>query len=194
MRLSISPRDARLRVRALLSRLRTDSRGVAMVEFVLLAPLLLMLLAIIVVGGEGMEIQRKITLTMRTLTDLATQQTNIGTSSTTYTYSQILNAASLVMAPYSSSDLSMVLSEVVTKGTGTGTVVWSQATANAVPLAIGATVPVPSNTIASSYMIIGTVSYTYDPLNILFSVGGIPLTNSIAMAPRTSTGAVACCH
>jgi Flp pilus assembly protein TadG len=182
------------RLHSLDRRLRSESRGSVTVEFAMILPAMLMLLSIVVFAGEGFEIQRKVTLTMRTLTDLAAQQTNIGTSSTTYTYTQILNAASLVMAPYSSTGLSMVLSEVSTSGNGTGTVVWSQATSNTTALTTGASVSIPSNLTASSHMIIGTVSYTYDPLNIFFSVGGIPLSNTIAMAPRASTGSVACCN
>jgi Flp pilus assembly protein TadG len=182
------------RIHSLVCRLRSEPRGSVTVEFAMILPAMLMLLAIVVFAGEGFEIQRKVTLTMRTLTDLAAQQTNIGTSSTTYTYTQILTAASLVMTPYNSTGLSMVLSEVSTSGNGTGTVVWSQATANATALTTGASVSIPSNLTASSYMIMGTVSYTYDPLNIFFSVGGIPLSNTIAMAPRGSTGSVVCCN
>jgi Flp pilus assembly protein TadG len=182
------------RIHSLDRRLRSESRGSVTVEFAMILPAMLMLLSIVVFAGEGFEIQRKVTLTMRTLTDLAAQQTNIGTSSPTYTYTQILNAASLVMTPYNSTGLSMVLSEVSTGGNGTGTVVWSQATSNATALTTGASVSIPSNLTASSYMVIGTVSYTYNPLNIFFSVGGIPLSNTIAMAPRASTGSVACCN
>jgi len=182
------------RIHSLIDRLRSESRGSVTVEFAMIVPAMLMLLSIVVFAGQGFEIQRKVTLTMRTLTDLAAQQTNIGTSSTTYTYTQILNAASLVMTPYNSTGLSMVLSEVSTSGNGTGTVVWSQATSNATALTTGASVTVPSNLTASSHMIIGTVSYTYNPLNLFFSVGGIPLSNSIAMAPRASTGSVTCCN
>lgn len=182
------------RIHCLDRRLRSELRGSVTVEFAMILPAMLMLLSIVVFAGEGFEIQRKVTLTMRTLTDLAAQQTNIGTSSTTYTYTQILNAASLVMTPYNSTGLSMVLSEVSTSGNGTGIVVWSQATSNATALATGASVSIPSNLTASSYMLIGTVSYTYNPLNIFFSVGGIPLSNTIAMAPRASTGSVACCN
>jgi hypothetical protein len=87
-----------------------------------------------------------------------------------------------------------VLSEVSTTGNGNGTVVWSQATANATALTTGASVSIPSNLNTSSFMIIGTVSYTYNPLNIFFEVGGVPLSNTIAMAPRGSTGSVVCCN
>src|ERR1700678_2123848 len=182
------------RIHSLIDRLRSESRGSVTVEFAMIVPAMLMLLSIVVFAGQGFEIQRKVTLAMRTLTDLAAQQTNIGTSSTTYTYTQILNAASLVMTPYNSTGLSMVLSEVSTSGNGTGTVVWSQATSDTTALTTGASVSIPSNLTTSSYMIVGTVSYTYNPLNIFFSVGGIPLSNSIAMAPRASTGSVACCN
>jgi Flp pilus assembly protein TadG len=174
--------------------LRTERGGSATVELALVLPAILMLMGTVVLGGEGFEIERKVTMTMQTLTNLASQQTNIGTSSTTYTYTQILNAAALVMAPYSSTGLTMVLSEVKTAGTGTGTVVWSQASAGGTALTTGATVSVPANASASSYMIIGTVTYTYQPLNIYLSMGSIPLSNSIAMAPVTSSGTVSCCN
>ena len=193
MRSSYLFRNGRPRIHSLVHRLRSQSRGSVTVEFAMILPAMLVLLSIVVFAGEGFEIQRKITLTMRTLTDLAAQQSNIGTSGT-YTYTQILNAASLVMTPYNSTGLSMVLSEVSTSGNGTGTVVWSQATSGATALTTGASVSIPSNLTASSYMIVGTVSYTYNPLNIFFSVGGIPLSNTIAMAPRASTGSVACCN
>jgi Flp pilus assembly protein TadG len=194
MRSSHLPGNGLPRIHSLIDRLRSESRGSVTVEFAMIVPAMLMLLSIVVFAGQGFEIQRKVTLTMRTLTDLAAQQTNIGTSSTTYTYTQILNAASLVMTPYNSTGLSMVLSEVSTSGNGTGTVVWSQATSDTTALTTGASVSIPSNLTTSSYMIVGTVSYTYNPLNIFFSVGGIPLSNSIAMAPRASTGSVACCN
>lgn len=194
MRKTRSPLDFRLRRRALIGGLRAERRGSVTVELALITPVVLMLFAGMVLGGEGLEIERKVTMTMRTLTDLASQQANIGTSSTTYTYTQILNAASLVMAPYSATSLTMVLSEVSTNGTGTGAVVWSQATAGGTALSAGATVTVPANSTKSSYMIIGTVTYTYNPLNIFFAVGGIPLSNSIALAPVTTSGSVACCN
>ncbi len=164
-----------------------------MVEFALIVPALLAMTALVVVGGIGFELNRKVTLTMRTLTDLATQQTNIGTSSTTYTYTNILNAASLVVAPYDPSKLSMVLSEVQTNGTTSATVVWSQANAQGAALAAGSTVTVPSNLSASGYLILGQVTYKYNPLNIFVSASPITLSNSLYMAPRVVAGHVNCC-
>src|SRR5580658_754427 len=90
-------------------RWRRDTNAAAAVEFALTAPAMLMMMAMIVFGGEGFEVQRKVTMTMRTLTDLVTQQCDVGPSpqtyyspcqTNTYTWSQIINAACLVMAPY----------------------------------------------------------------------------------------------
>lgn len=161
-------------------------------ELAFLAPVLLSLLAIIILAGNGFDISRKVTQTARTLTDIASQQANIGSSSTTYTYSQILSAASLVIAPYDSSQLSMVLSEIETNGTTQGTVIWSKANGNGVALAVGATVIVPAGLQSSSYVILGTVSYRYNPLQIYLSANAITLSDSIYLAPRASTS-VTCC-
>ncbi len=173
-------------------RLGREEGGSASVELAFLAPVLLSLLAIIILAGNGFDISRKVTQTARTLTDIASQQANIGSSSTTYTYSQILSAASLVIAPYDSSQLSMVLSEIETNGTTQGTVIWSKANGNGVALAVGATVIVPAGLQSSSYVILGTVSYRYNPLQIYLSANAITLSDSIYLAPRASTS-VTCC-
>ena len=173
--------------------------GAATVEFVLLFPAMAGLLAVTVLGGEGFEINRKLTMTVRTLTDLATQQTDVGLQSTTYTYSQILGAAACVMMPYatqtvqgstvtcSSPGLSMTMSEVKSNGNGTGSVVWSEAT-NATALTKGATVSVPANVASGSYMILGQATYNYNPLNFFLPANAFNLSDSLYLAPRLATG------
>ena len=115
-----------------LSRFWRDLTAAATIEFIFLTPVILTMIGLVVAGGEGFELNRKITMVVRTLADLASQQTNIGTSSSTYTYTQLLNAASLVIQPYDSSQLSLVLSEVSANGAGTGVVKWSQGNTAAV--------------------------------------------------------------
>jgi len=178
-----------------------ESRAAATVEFAFVAPAMLIMMGLIVFAGQAFEIQRKVTLTMRTLTDLVTQQTAI-TSSSTLTYTQILNAASLVMSPYCASgttctNLTMVVSEIQTNGSTTGTVIWSAQLSGGVVSTISLnssnnTVSLPSYVEASPYLILGTVSYNYSPLNFsqytsTFTQNAITLTDSIYMAPRVST-------
>ena len=174
-----------------------DFTAAATVEFVLLAPVILTMIALVVIGGEGFELNRKITMVVRTLADLASQQTNIGTSSSNYTYTQLLNAASLVVQPYDSSQLSLVLSEVSTNGSGTGVVNWSQgnaaAVANSMVLTAGATVTVPSNITTAGYLILGSARYNFQPLGIYLPVATFPITDSLYLAPRQGTSGVSCC-
>ena len=56
-----------------LRRFVADTRGVAAVELALLTPAALLFLALAVFGGEGLSIQRKVTLAARTVTDLVGQ-------------------------------------------------------------------------------------------------------------------------
>jgi hypothetical protein len=86
----------------------------------------------------------------------------------------------------------MVLSEIQTNGTTTGTVVWSQANANGVALTTGASVSVPTKLVNANYVILGTVTYNYNPLSVYFPTTALPLTESIYLTPRASTS-IACC-
>ena len=188
--------------------LRGDIRAAAAIEFVLIAPAALMLMALVVFAGEGLEILRKVTMTTRTLTDLVTQQCDIGPSnpgyaspcpSSTYTYSQIVGAASLVMVPYSASAMNFAVAEIQTNGSssGAGTQVWCEATASATALcpAGSATANVAasfqSNLSTSPYVIFGQVQYTYNPLGIWFLNTTLTLTDSIYLLPRINS-TVAC--
>ena len=170
-----------------------STNGVAAIEFAFIAPVIFAMVGLIVLGGIGFEINRKVTQVATTLINLAALQTNIGASSGTYNYSQILSAASLVIAPYAPSQVSLTLSEVKTNGSGTGVVVWSQATGGATPLGVGSSYPVPANLSSSNYVLVGAASYVYNPLNIFYYVSPITLQDTITVAPRASTS-VACCN
>lgn len=169
-----------------------NADGVAAIEFAFLAPVVVGLVGLVAVADIGFEINRKVTQIATTLTNVASLQTNIGTSSTGYTYSQILSAASLVIAPYSSSAVSLTLSEVQTNGSTTGKVIWSQATSGTTALSAGASYPVPANLSSSAYVLVGTASYVYTPLNFFFQLPAITLSDTITIPPRASTS-VACC-
>ena len=179
---------------AALSRFLLDDRsGSVMVEFAFVFPILLALLGLVLMAGEGLEVSRKVTMTARTLTDLASQQSNIGTSSGTYNYNQILNAAALVIAPYSASSMAMTVSEIQVTGSNVGTVVWSEAYNGGTALTVGSSVTLSGNLPVSQYLIQGTVNYTFSPLATIYLSTPITLSDTVAMAPRTSTS-VACCN
>ena len=55
--------------------LRDDARATAAVEAALILPIALTMFALLIYGAEAFAIQRKVTLTARTVTDLVTQTT-----------------------------------------------------------------------------------------------------------------------
>src|SRR4051812_25869018 len=88
-----------------------DQRGVSAVEFAMLLPLMITLYLGSVEISQGVAIDRKVTLTSRTVGDLASQVQSIKTADMT----NILNAAAAVMCciePNSQSKIKVTVSEV----------------------------------------------------------------------------------
>ena len=75
---------------------RRDRRGVSAVEFALIAPLMLGLYIGCVEISEGVAADRKVTLTAGALANLTSQVTTL----TTADMSNILNASTAIMNPY----------------------------------------------------------------------------------------------
>ena len=131
-----------------------DQKGVAAVEAALIAPVAVALLGLIAIWAQALAIQRKVTLTATTITNLVTQQ---GTQSNTAcsvpsgnpstyasvnqsTIDNLLNNAANVLYPYvvpnsgtspvtgtNVSNMTMVVSEINVDSSGTtGTVQWSE--------------------------------------------------------------------
>ena len=121
--------------RARLGRFRRDASGLAAVEAALLSPVVLGLLGLVVFGGEGLSIQRKVTLASRTVADLVGQApvsaAGNGTGTATLNQSDLdyyLSLSALILYPYAASGAQAELSEVqVASGGGaTATVIWSE--------------------------------------------------------------------
>src|SRR4051812_41111066 len=92
----------------LFSRFARDKRGVSAVEFAMLLPLMITLYLGSVEISQGVGIDRKVTLTTRTVADLASQVASIASSDMT----NMLNASSSVIAPYDSTKLKVTVSAV----------------------------------------------------------------------------------
>src|SRR5687767_11369341 len=76
--------------------LRRDQRGVSAVEFAMILPLMVTLYLGAVEVSQGVAINRKVTLTARTVADLASQASSIATGDMT----NLLNASAAVISPY----------------------------------------------------------------------------------------------
>src|SRR5438105_4367821 len=97
-----------LRLSALLTRFAVDRRGVSAVEFAMLLPLMITLYLGTVEVSQGVGIDRKVTLTTRTVADLASQVSSINNADMT----NVLNASSSVIAPFDATKLKVTVSEV----------------------------------------------------------------------------------
>src|SRR6476619_7638323 len=91
-----------------LVRFGKDRRGVSAVEFAMLLPLMLTLYLGTVEISQGVAIDRKVTLTTRTIADLTSQVLTISTTDMT----NIMNATTAVLAPFDVSKLKVTVSLV----------------------------------------------------------------------------------
>lgn len=163
-----------------LGRFAGDRRGVSAVEFALLAPVMVALYLGLVEISDGIGADRKVSLTASTLANLAAQYTTISTSDMT----NILDASSAIIAPYSASNLSMTVSCLNIDSNKTVTVMWS-VERNAT--ALSGTVSIPSDLqVAGTQLILAEVSYAYTPTVGYTISGTLNLSDHMYMAPRIS--------
>jgi len=192
------------RLRRAARALRDDARASAAVEAALILPVALTMFALLLYGAEAFAIQRKVTLTARTVTDLVTQAAPTQMSSgasvvVAASVDPLLTVSSAVLAPYSNSNLAMVVSEVlVNSDQMTAVVQWSEPCPNTTCLSsIGATARPNGQTItlptglgtgqAGTYLILGEVTYNYTPLNFYTPTTALTLHDAIYLTPRQST-------
>jgi Flp pilus assembly protein TadG len=159
-----------------------DQRAVAAVEFAILLPFMLLLYIGGVEISEGVNADRKNTLTTRTVADLASRVTTIDDPSMT----GILNAASKVLAPFNVNNLTMTVSQVYIDNNGNPTIRWSDSL-NGTPRAKGSAVTVPAGLVVkNSYLIYGEAQYNYTPTLGYVMTSTLVLKDAIFMAPRMS--------
>jgi len=177
-----------------------DGAGVAAVEFSLILPVVLLILGLVVYGGQIFRVQRKVTLGAKTVADLVSQGNNNSSATITAAeLTQILAYPNLILYPYDAAAVQVVVSELslVTNrdGTVTGTVVWSCPNGNAnarpqnqqmsVDPDIAQAFENPSNNPAG-YVILGEVYYPFQPYGLYYALSAVTLHDSIIMIPRTN--------
>ncbi|MGA2495330.1 MAG: hypothetical protein ABSF67_20725 [Roseiarcus sp.] len=177
--------------------LRDDTRATAAVEAALILPVALTMFALLIYGAEAFAVQRKVTLTARTVTDLVTQaaptQFSSGASVVVHgTIDNDLCAASAVIQPYNPANLTMVISEVQVNSADTtkATVLWSEPYNGATARLAGSTITLPTGLgvgQANSYLVLGETAYNYTPLNIYTPATALTLHDAIYLTPRRST-------
>lgn len=197
--MNVVPSSARDRAR----QYAQDASGVAAVEFSLILPVALLMMALVVYGGQAFRIQRKVELSAATVANLVAQGDNTSVASVTSAeMTQILAYPNLILYPNDASAIQVVVSELAissVSGVVSGTVVGSWANANATVRPCNQQVPINSNIVAaftggasaytnnSGYVILSEIVYPFNPYDLYGSVAPLTLHNSILMIPRTNT-------
>jgi Flp pilus assembly protein TadG len=159
-----------------------DKRGVSAVEFAMLLPLMLTLFLGGVEVSQGISIDRKVTLTARTVADLVAQVSSIDTTGINAT----LGAATAIMAPFPDKDVQVTVSVVDIDANGNAKVKWSSSK-NGNARAVGSSVTLPAAlNIPSTSLVWGEAAYKYQPSIGYVVTGAMNLTDQIYMRPRLS--------
>jgi Flp pilus assembly protein TadG len=157
--------------------------GLAAVEFAMLLPIMMTLYLGCVEITTAVATQRKVTLTAHALADLPSQFTAVTNADMT----NILNAASDIIAPYTAAQLKSVVSELSIDANGQATVVWSD-TLNGTARTVGTVVGIPANlAVPNTYLLLGEAQYGYTPSYGYVVTGTLTLSDQIYMRPRQSS-------
>ena len=159
-----------------------DRRGISAVEFAMILPLMVTMYLGVVEVSRGVAIDRKVTLTTRTMGDLASRVTSINNTD----MSSLLNAAAAVVSPYDVNQVKVVLSAVNIDATGVAKVAWSD-TLHGSARTVGSTVTVPTAlNVPNTQLIWSEVSYNYAPTFGYVLTGNMTLADQLYMRPRLS--------
>jgi Flp pilus assembly protein TadG len=169
--------------------------GLAAVEFAFIAPVLGTMLLGTIELCNALECHQKVTMVASSAADLVAQSSTVSQSQMT----DIFNAATAIVYPFSSSGIQIVTSSILSDGHGNGTVAWSSANANGTALHANSAVtlgqPIMStwNSATNAYtpcaagacsVILTQVTYTYTSPIGKFFVGPVSMTDHFYERPR----------
>jgi Flp pilus assembly protein TadG len=164
-------------------RIVTNTRGAAAAEFALITPAILSVFLGTAELSQGVAIDRKVTITARSLSDLVAQSTTISDTDMT----NIFNAATAILMPYSTSTLKARVSAVNIDASGNATIGWSShSNWTAYTPGTAATIPTALK-MPNSQLIWGEISYGYTPPVAKYISGTLNLTDQFFARPRQSS-------
>jgi Flp pilus assembly protein TadG len=188
-------------------RFARDATGLAAVEFAIILPVALLIMALVVYGGQIYRVQRKVSLAAATVANLVAQAGDTSQARiTTAGMAQILAYPELILYPFDPTQTALVVvAQVrVTVASGTSaTIVGYWANANAVS---GAGTPACGQSVTLDpqivdaltaaggagpyYLILGTVSLPFQPYDLFGSIAPVVLQDSSLSVPRTSNSGI----
>jgi len=159
-------------------RIARDKRGVSAVEFALLAPMMIGLYLGCAEISDGIGADRKVSLISAALANLSAEVTTISTTD----MSDILDASSSIISPYSANNLKMTVTCINISATKVATVKWSVTRGGT---AHSGTITIPTAlAVASTQLLFAEASYAYTPTVGYTITGTLTLSDKMYMSPR----------
>lgn len=164
------------------ARFARDDRGVSAVEFAIILPLMITTYFGSVELLQGLAVDRKVTLTARTMADLVSQSSNLDAIA----IANIFEASRAVMIPYPVAPLTVTVTAVKIDDNGNATVDWSKSEGkHAVARAKGETVALPPSLVVNNTQLIWSeVTYDFKPSVGYLITGTLQLKDQLYMRPR----------
>ena len=165
--------------------LAADTSGLALIEFAMVLPVLMILYLAGFQLGDGIACSRKVTIATRAVADLVAQ--NLSGTTSAVEVQGSLAAASQILAPYDTSNAVVRITEVATDASRRTTVQWSRAS-DASAYRRGDPVVIPdAMRIQGTYLLYAEVRYAYRPLTRFGFLDSLDLKDSLYMLPRNSS-------
>lgn len=167
-----------------LRRIGRDTRGLALIEFAMVLPVLLILYLGSVQLQDGIACNRKVTIATRATADLIAQ--NATGITTARDIDNSLAAATQVMAPYRSDRAIIRLTQVTVDDHFQVRIDWSRAL-NGLPDTPGTVLTLPpAMRFPGVTVLVAHVTYNYKPPSNFGFIKAIPLDDYLIMLPRNS--------
>lgn len=165
------------------ARLR-DRRGVAAVEFAFILPLLVAMYFGTVESTFAIMADRKLTNLTSTVADLVAQTKTVNDAE----LDDIFTAATAIMSPFETADLTIVVSSVLIDKDGDTSVDWSAAGPyGGTPRARGASIELPQGMATpNTSLIVTEVEYRYTSFLSYFIEQPLTMTDVFYLRPRAS--------
>ena len=164
-------------------RFANDARGVSAVEFTLILPLVLLIFFAMVETSQGLNANRKLTLTVRAMSDLVAQATSV----TATDVNNVFSAAAAIMQPLSTASLKSKISAINIDAAGVAKVDWSKGSGTAAR-SKGDVVSIPAGLIIPGTQLIWSeAEYVFTPPVGYFLTGPITMTDQFFARPRQSS-------
>ena len=169
-------------IRALFRRYRKDDRGVAAIEFALIAPVMVLMYFGLVELCQAMIAERKANHVASAVGDLVAQVDTV----TAANVDDIFTVGNTIMSPFPVGTLQMRVTSAIANSSGVPKVDWSRGSGGFSPMAVGATATVPLTLASGDSIVIAEAKYSYTSVVRYVLPNALNYSETYYLRPRRS--------